>query len=243
MTACSAPGVVGDVGYVGAPHPERTHEYGGSCLAGRHRPGLLARYWQQHMSENVESEQRSAEPEPAGSFVLPPDFQTLAPKQRREIVWSMAQARSRPRDPIAERIRNARDDGVPAAIPALTEALEADPDRLVKRHAAYGLACIPDRAVVPALRGALTLPDRATKGHAILALGRLRVREAVPELLDLLDDSYARMLVADALVAIGDERGLVPLRQAAKRAFGVRRYRLRKRISALESELGQEPAG
>ena len=103
-------------------------------------------------------------------------------------------------------------------------ALEVDPDRLVKRHAAYGLSRIPDEAVAGPLIGALPLPDRATKGHAILALGRLRAREAVPDLVPLLDDRYARMLVANALVAIGDERGLAPLRQAATCRSPVRRH-------------------
>jgi HEAT repeat protein len=167
---------------------------------------------------------------------------TLPSKQRREIVWNLAQARSRRRDSLAETIRHSHDDGEPAAAPALTVALEDDPDRLVKRHAAFGLACIRDRAVVSPLRGALPLDDRATKGHAIVALGRLGAREAVPDLVPLLDDPYARMLVADALVAIGDERGLAPLRQAAARGSPVRRARLRKRVSALESALGQPPS-
>ena len=178
-----------------------------------------------------------------GSFGLPPDFVTLPPKQRREIVWSLAKARSNSRDSLAETGQHSNEDGEPAAIEALTVALEADPDRLVKRHAAYGLACIPDEAVAGPLIGALPLPDRATKGHAILALGRLRVREAVPDLVPLLHDRYARMLAANALVAIGDERGLEPLRQAAKTHVPVRRFQLRRRVWALETALGQHPPG
>ena len=178
-----------------------------------------------------------------GTFALPPDFFTLPPKQRREIVWSLAKARSNSRDSLAETIQHSNEDGEPAAIGALTVALEADPDRLVKRHAAYGLACIPDEAVAGPLIGALPLPDRATKGHAILALGRRRVREAVPDLVPLLHDRYARMLAANALVAIGDERGLEPLRQAAKTHVPVRRLQLRRRVWALETALGQHPPG
>ncbi len=121
-------------------------------------------------------------------------------------------------------------------------ALEDDPDTLVKRHAAYGLACLPDPAVVPALRGALPLADRATKGHAILALGRLRAREAVPDLVRLLDDRYALMLVADALVEIGDEHALAPLKRAARRGSPFRRRRVRKRVSMLESAVGHPPS-
>ena len=181
--------------------------------------------------------------EPPDSFDLPRDFIQLAPKQRREIVWSLAQARSRSRDSLAETVRHSNEDGEPAAMGALTVALEVDPDRLVKRHAAYGLSRIPDEAVAGPLIGALPLPDRATKGHAILALGRLRAHEAVPDLVPLLQDRYARMLVANALVAIGDERGLEPLRQAATCRSPVRRYHLRRRVWALETALGQHPQG
>ncbi len=195
------------------------------------------------MASDGQPEQAAASPQPADPFALPSDFVALEPKERREIVWELAQARSRSRDSLAETIRHSNQDGEPAAIGALTVALEADPDRLVKRHAAYGLARIPDEAVVGPLIGALPLRDRATKGHAILALGRLRAREAVPDLVPLLDDRYARMLVANALVAIGDERGLAPLRQAATCLSPVRRYHLGRRVRALEAALGQGPPG
>jgi HEAT repeat protein len=191
------------------------------------------------VASDGEPEQTSGQAERDGSFALPSEFLTLPPKERREIVWSLALTRSRRRDSLAETVRHSNEDGEPAVIPALTVALEVDPDKLVKRHAAYGLACIPDQAVVPALRGALPAADRATKGHAILALGRLRVRDAVPNLVRLLDDPYARMLVADALVEIGDERALAPLRKAAGRGSPVRRRRLSKRVSALETALGR----
>jgi HEAT repeat protein len=188
-------------------------------------------------------EQAVAPRQPAEPFALPSDFTALAPKERREIVWELAQARSGSRDSLRETIAHSSQDGDPAAIPTLAMALEADPDRLVKRHAAFGLGRIADEAVVAPLIGALGLPDRATKGHAILALGRLKAREAVPELVPLLDDSYARMLVANALVAIGDERGLAPLRQAATCFSPVRRINLQRRVRALEAALGHSPAG
>ena len=167
------------------------------------------------MASDGQPEDAGASPQPADPLALPSDFVTLSPKQRREIVWDLAQTRSRSGDSLAETIGHPNQDGEPAAIPALTVALEADPDRLVKRHAAFGLARIPDEAVVEPLIGALALADRATKGHAILALGRLRARAAVPELVPLLGDRHARMLVANALVAIGDERVCAPLRRAA----------------------------
>jgi HEAT repeat protein len=180
----------------------------------------------------------STQSESGVAFTLPDDFLTLPVRERREIVWSMARRRSRHRESTAEAIAHAYEDGEPAVVPALTVALEVDPDTQVKRHAAFGLGCIPEQAVVPALRGALSSTDRATKGHAILALGRLRAREALPDLAGLLDDTYARFLAADALVAIADERALATLRQAASHGSPLRRHRLRKRVSALETTLG-----
>jgi len=206
------------------------------------RPGHQLFTWGVSVSGHGESEHDPAPAERSGSFALPLDYFTLPPKERREVVWGLTQARSRSRDSLAETIRHSRDDGEPAVIPALTVALEVDPDRLVKRHAAYGLSYIPDRAVAPPLLGALPLADRATKGHAIMGLGRLRIREAVPDLVPLLNDRYARMLVADALVAIGDERGLAPLREAAAHGLPVRRFHLQRRVSALERALGRQPS-
>ena len=194
------------------------------------------------MASETEPEETQEQAGRAGSLTLPPDYMTLAPKERREIVWKLALKRSRHRESLDETIRHAGKDGEPAVIPALLVALEADPDTLVKRHAAYGLASIPDQAIAPALRGALPSADRATKGHAIVGLGRLRARDAVPDLARLLDDRYARMLVADALVEIRDEHALAPLRAAAARGSPVRRYRLRKRIAALETALGLRAA-
>lgn len=195
------------------------------------------------MASEGEPEQAPAAPESSASFALPPDFITRTPKQRREVVWALAQVRSRTGDSHAETIRHSGEDGDPGVVPALTVALETDPDKLVKRHAAYGLASVADPAIVPPLRGALALPDRATKGHAILGLGRRRAREVVPDLVALLDDHYASLMAADALVAIGDERGLAALRQAAGRGLPLRRHRLRRRVWALEAVLGQPPSG
>ena len=193
------------------------------------------------MATDRESEV-STQSESGDACTLPDDFLTLPVRERREIVWSMARRRSRHRESTAEAIAHAHEDGEPAVVPALTVALEVDPDTQVKRHAAFGLGCIPERAVVPALRRALASTDRATKGHAILALGRLHEPDVVPDLVRLLDDRYARMLVADALLEIGDERALAPLRGAAARGSPFRRYRLRKRISALERALAERPS-
>lgn len=169
---------------------------------------------------------------------LPPDFPTLAPRDRREIIKDLANPRS-DRATTRARIVHMHEDGDRDREPALTLVLKLDPDRLVKRSATFGLACIPHPAVVPGLRYALGLPDRATKGHAIFALERLRVREAVPDLVALLDNSYGSLLAADALVAIGDENALPQMRRAAGRASRIRRHRLHKRVRALEVPLAR----
>ncbi len=179
----------------------------------------------------------------ARALALPDDFPSLPVRERREIVWRLAQRRSQRRESTAEAIIHAHEDGEPGVIPALTEALAHDPDAHVKRHAAYGLACIADQAVIQPLRGALTAPDRPTKGHAIGALGRLRAHDAVADLAALLDDGYARIAAADSLVAIADERALPALRQAASHGSPVRRYRLRRRVAALESAIGDRRPG
>ena len=139
---------------------------------------------------------------------------------------------------MKEAVLSLYEGGDPAALPALTTVFELDPDKAVKRAAACGLANIPDTAVAPVLLSVLAATDRATRAHAILALGRLQARDAVPALLPLLDDHYARIVAADALVAIGDERALEPLKQAAARGPGWRRRRLRERVRKLEAALG-----
>jgi len=170
---------------------------------------------------------------------LPPDYPSLSQGERAEIVSEIAKPRPAG-DTIRARIVETHESGERTHEPALTLVLEFDPDPRVKRTAAFGLACIPDRAAVPGLRMALGLPDRATKTHAIFALGRLRAREALPELVALLDDWYTCMSAADALVAIGDDRALPALSRAAGHGLPLRRRRLRKRVRLMESGAGVE---
>jgi HEAT repeat protein len=166
---------------------------------------------------------------------LPAGFFALPYRERRAVVSRIAYRRSIRRTSTREVIAHTYTDGDPSAVGPLAVALELDPDVVVKRSAAFGLSCIPLKTVVPALRGALTSKDRATKGHAIHALGRLRAREAVPDLVLLLDDWYAGLTAADALVSIEDEHALEPMRRAAARGPRFRRRRLQQRVWALES--------
>ena len=71
--------------------------------------------------------------------------------------------------------------------------------------------------------------------QAILTLGRLGARDAVPELIGLLDDWRCRLPAADALAAIGDRTALAPLQEVADRDVLWRRRHLRRRVAELEA--------
>jgi HEAT repeat protein len=84
--------------------------------------------------------------------------------------------------------------------------------------------------------------DKATRIHAIIGLGELRSREAVEPLLELLDDPSCAGSAAKALVDIGDERALDPLRSAATSTRSARRQRtLRQAATELETRTGHPP--
>jgi HEAT repeat protein len=134
-----------------------------------------------------------------------------------------------------EAIRKVSEGGDPDVTPILLVVAEDDPDRVVKRHALFGLSRVSDRAAVPALRAGLRSRDRASRGHAIKGLEKLRSREAVPDLVNLLGDQYAGVMAADALVSIRDETALAPLRAAAAKGWPWRRVALARRVHALEA--------
>jgi hypothetical protein len=69
----------------------------------------------------------------------------------------------------------------------------------------------------------------------------LRAREAVPDLIELLDHRYGRIPAADVLVAIGDDRALLPLSRAVADARLLTRHRLQKRFHLLEARVRIAP--
>jgi HEAT repeat protein len=129
-------------------------------------------------------------------------------------------------------------EGDPAMIRRLTAVAELDPDEAAKRNAVCGLSRMSDEAATPGLLIGLGTSDRATRRWAITGLEKLRARDAVPELVRLLNDLHLRHVAAAALVAIRDERGLPPLRAAARRGWPLTRRRMRRRVRALEQGLG-----
>jgi hypothetical protein len=171
------------------------------------------------------------------SLELPPDFfkKSIDERVRHVAVLGGRAGADKTR---LETMRNWYTGGNPDAVAALTAVVTQDPDTQVRRAALSALARIPDPAVVPAMLRGLESEDRACRMHAILAFGRLRRREGVPHLVALLDDQRSRVVVAQTLVAIRDERGLQPLRAAASRGWLWQRRRLRDCLRALEAAVG-----
>lgn len=132
----------------------------------------------------------------------------------------------------------------PATIRILAPILETDPDPAMRRAAASGLRRTGDQAAVAPLVHALSDTDKSTRVHAAMGLGDLRSRAAVEPLLELLDDRACAGTAARALVEIGDERALVPLRAAVSSARSRRRREILSRaVSDLEHRVGLLPVG
>jgi HEAT repeat protein len=138
-------------------------------------------------------------------------------------------------------VRDMLDGGDPGVIAALVWVVGHDDDAGVVRSALFGLSRMSDYAAVPGLLLGLDSTDRASRMHAVKGLGKLRARAAVPDLIPLLDDSYLRMNVAEALVAIRDDRAVEPLRLAAASGPPWRRRRLRQCADLLELAPNRSP--
>lgn len=159
-------------------------------------------------------------------------------KLRAELVFALANG------PAAIRLRDgftSKPEPDPRAIEALARTAVHDVDVGVRRQAVHGLRYSGDSAAVPGLLAGLRSPDSATRLHAIDGLGRLKCREAVPELIACLDEHHGGVSAwaAEALVAIRDERALGPLEDAASRTWlPWRRRRLLRHADELRRALG-----
>ena len=74
------------------------------------------------------------------------------------------------------------------AVPALVAKSRQDSDLPLKRRAVQALGQIGDDRAVPAVMDALDSKDRYTVENAILALGWLKAKEAVPRLVEIMSD-------------------------------------------------------
>jgi hypothetical protein len=169
---------------------------------------------------------------------LPADFFDQQRRSRRKVVHRLAVRSAAPTTGTVDLIRNWSGGGDPEVIPALTAVVERDPDVAVKRAALSGLARIADGAAIPGLLLGLRSSDRASRTHATKGLAKLCAREAVPDLVELLEDRYSANSAAQALLAIRDERALGPLRLAATHGWPWRRLQMRRSVRAFERALG-----
>jgi HEAT repeat protein len=168
---------------------------------------------------------------------LPPDYIDKPPEERLRLVRSLANRR-KGSPTLLNAVKTTFSGGDPNVVNALTTVLEIDDDVSVRRAALHGLTRSEDAAAVPGLLGGLAFDDYACRFHAIHGLQQLRAREAVPGLIVLLDDRRLRKKAAEALVAIRDERGLEPLRAAARHGSPRSRRKLAEAVKQLEAALG-----
>jgi HEAT repeat protein len=127
----------------------------------------------------------------------------------------------------------------PAIVPILAPVLREDPDRAVRRAAAYGLRRTNDQSAIQPLMQALSDTDVATRIHAAMGLGDLRARDAIGSLSHLLTDRKCAETAARSLVEIGDERALEALRSAASSTRSKRlRRKLLEAVKDLERQVG-----
>jgi HEAT repeat protein len=92
----------------------------------------------------------------------------------------------------------------------LCDLLERDPDPLVRFNAAKCLVERGDPAAGPCLTHALEDESSKVVGPAIIGAGKLRLRDAVPSLVSLLEREgfFGSRLAADSLVEIRDGKAI-----------------------------------
>ena len=195
----------------------------------------------------IDEDQRTWGAADRTDFGLPADF--FAWEQQRRKLWV-----KRVDKPPAEGLNLVtgaryivRDKADARAIDSLTTIVERDPSAGVQRLALLKLRATHDEAAVPGLMLGLQCDDLTARANAIIGLQDLKAREAVPILISYLDDGRRlgfdemRSKAARALVKIGDERALEPLRdQATKGPSGSRRL-FRNYSDQLATALGRTP--
>jgi HEAT repeat protein len=183
-------------------------------------------------------------PEDSDSTRLPDDFFSRSEEERVE--WIRALRGPQPEKLTVEGtlLWIFDEHGSPHAIAALTEIMEKDQSVNVQRSALGVLRRSQDRAAIPGLLIGLKSEDLASCLSAIMAFEALKAREGVPILIGLLDNTERKDFLemrehaAQALVAIGDERALEPMRAASKRGWPWSRRRIRRYADELSTALG-----
>jgi HEAT repeat protein len=133
------------------------------------------------------------------------------------------------------RIKAARGLGIVrgrAAVPALAEATTTDKSNGVRFECTRSLRKIGDPTAAASLVNLVSYPDRKVRNEAVYTLGRLRAKDAVPEMTRLLEEEAAKPLkeidqdylerLLGALAYIGDARSkdvFVRFRQSPEAAL------------------------
>lgn len=131
---------------------------------------------------------------------------------------------------------------LPGAIEAVLPLLDS-PDPHVRRLVVDALGPPCDPRLVGPLTRMLHDPSPTLRASAAEALGRLRVREAVPALTALLDDEeWVVFSAVTALADIGDSSGLAPLLALARRGDGAARAAAVEALARLDVEGTTLPA-
>lgn len=170
---------------------------------------------------------------------LPRDYMKLPTGRRLTIVKGLMESGERP-ETLVGRMTTTFSGGDPAVVSALTAVLELETDATIRKMALQGLTRSGDPAAIPGLLRGLESDNHASRWIAIHGLEQLRASEGVPGLIRLLNDRRSRKKAAKALVAIGDERGLEPLREAADHGSPLARGKLRRYAGELEAALAHE---
>jgi HEAT repeat protein len=162
---------------------------------------------------------RTSSPAPAGSLELPGEFFQWSQLARLRWVRSLKGPCSDAGSLIDRSQLWWTGDSTPdsQAVVALTEILTRDRSLLVQRAALAALRGTCHRASIPGLIMGLRSSDPGCCLQAIIGVLEFQAREAVPDLIALLDRAQRtdfmqiREHAAQALVWMGDERALEPL--------------------------------
>ncbi|MDD5677892.1 MAG: HEAT repeat domain-containing protein [Kiritimatiellae bacterium] len=116
------------------------------------------------------------------------------------------------------------------AVPLLSELLQKDTNKWIKRRCAQALGQIGNKSAVPLLMKYIENEDPYLAENAILALGWLQAKEAVDELIKVLEERKVDLPVREAwqqavspsacaaiaLGCLGDRKALEPLREVCR---------------------------
>ena len=158
-------------------------------------------------------------------------FHEPAVKQSGRLRGMVVAAMAYPGASFGKRVRGTTSNA--EAVPALIDLLAEETDDEVRIGALSALGDSGSAVAVPALLEGLGSKHARQRQFAIRGLRALKVREAVPGLIDALEDRKAavRRSAAFALTDIRDERGVEPLERAANKTWLPWRRWLMKRMA------------